>query len=83
MIVVASPGAEPTGGYSVEITGLVVQDDVLTVHWRVNAPKPGDAVTQEVTHPAQAVLTERFEGKVVFDGPKAPAPESDAYFASP
>ena len=75
MIVVASPGAEPTGGYSVEITSLVVQDDVLTVHWRVNAPKPGDVVTQEVTHPAQAALTERFEGKVVFDAaPKTTAP---------
>ena len=29
MMVVVSPGAEPTGGYSVEITGLMVQDDLL------------------------------------------------------
>ncbi len=75
MIVVASPGAEPTGGYSVEITGLAAQDDLLTVHWRVNAPKPGDLVKQEISHPAQAVLTERVEGKSVFDpAPKAAAP---------
>ena len=74
MLVVAAAGAEPTGGYTVEITGLVVDGDVLHVHWQVNAPKPGDVVTQQVTHPAQAVLTEHFTGDVVFDGPKAPAP---------
>jgi hypothetical protein len=76
MIVVVSAGAQPTTGYTVEIIGLVVQDDVLTVHWKLNPPKPGDAVKQELTHPAQAVLTERFEGKATFDAPppKAPAP---------
>src|SRR5439155_23682292 len=76
MIVVASAGAMPTGGYSVDVTGLVVQDDVLNVHWKLNSPKPGDFVKKEVTHPAQAVLVERFEGKAAFDAPpKAPAPE--------
>ena len=76
MIILASAGAKPTGGYSVDITGLVVQDDVLYVHWKLNSPKPGDFVTQSFTHPAQAVLTERFDGKVVFDAPpKTPAPE--------
>jgi PrcB C-terminal len=69
MIVVASAGAKPSSGYTVEITGLDVQDDVLTVHWRLNSPKPGDFVTQSATHPAQAVLTERFDGKVVFEAP--------------
>jgi hypothetical protein len=73
MILVVSAGAKPTSGYTVEITGLDVQDDVLTVHWRLNSPKPGDFVTQSFTHPAQAVLTERFDGKVVFEAPpKAP-----------
>ncbi len=74
MLVVATAGAEPTGGYTVEITRLVVDGDVLHVHWRVNAPKPDDVVTQQVTHPAQAVLAERFTGEVVFEGPKATAP---------
>ncbi len=72
MLLVATAGAEPTGGYTVEITRLVVDGDVLHVHWRVNEPKPGDVVTQQVTHPAQAVLTEHFTGQVVFEGPKAP-----------
>jgi PrcB C-terminal len=74
MIIVVSAGAKPTSGYTVEITDLDVQDDVLTVHWRLNSPKPGDFVTQSFTHPAQAVLTERFDGKVVFQAPpKAPS----------
>lgn len=69
MILVASAGARPTGGYTVEITSLVVQDDVLLVHWKLNAPKPNDVVTQSFTHPAQAVLAEYYGGKVVFDPP--------------
>ena len=66
MVIVVSGGAKPTSGYSVEITGLDIQNDVLTVHWRLNSPKPGDFVAQSATDPAQAVLTERFDGKVVF-----------------
>jgi PrcB C-terminal len=69
MIVVASAGAKPTGGYSVEITGLSMKDDVLIVHWRLTSPKPGDFAPQTSTHPAHAVLTERFDGKVVFEAP--------------
>ncbi len=72
MIVIASPGAEPTAGYHVDITGLVVLDDVLHVQWRVIPPAPAAPVKQEVTHPAQAVLAEHFDGKVVFDAPAPP-----------
>jgi hypothetical protein len=72
MIVVVSAGAKPTSGYTVEITGLDEQDDVLTVHWRLNSPKPGDFVAESFTHPAQAVLTQRFDGKVVFAAPPKP-----------
>ncbi len=69
MIVVVTAGAEPTTGYSVGITGLDLQDEVLTVHWSLTAPKPGDFVKTVATNPGQAVLTERFDGKVVFVGP--------------
>ena len=69
MIVVVTAGAKPTTGYSVGITGLDVHDEVLTVHWSLTAPELGDFVKTVVTHPGQAVLTERFEGKVVFVGP--------------
>jgi hypothetical protein len=69
MVVVVTAGAKPTGGYSVEITSLSVKDKTLTVHWKLKSPGPGSIVTQAFTHPAQAVLTERFEGEVKFDPP--------------
>jgi hypothetical protein len=74
MVVVATGGTKRTGGYSVEITDLKVKDGVLTVHWKLNTPKPGSPLTQAITHPAQAVLAERFDGKTVFD-PPAPKEE--------
>ena len=69
MVIVVTAGAKPTGGYSVDVTSLAVKDKTLTVHWKLKSPAPGSFVTQAFTHPAQAVLTERFEGEVKFDPP--------------
>jgi len=69
MVVVISGGVQPTGGYSVQVNKLAVKDNVLTVHWKLNSPKPGDFVTQVLTRPGLTVLTERFEGEVRFDPP--------------
>jgi hypothetical protein len=69
MLILVSSGTRRTGGYSVEITQLDVRDNALTVHWKLNAPKPGQPVTQALTHPAQVLLVERFEGPVRFDPP--------------
>jgi hypothetical protein len=74
MVVVATGGTKSTGGYSVEITDLKVKEGMLTVHWKLNTPKPGAVLPQAITHPAQAVLVERFDGKTVFD-PPAPKQE--------
>lgn len=71
MVVVVTAGPKPTGGYSVTIDKLVAADKQLTVKWTLKSPGPGDFVTQAFTHPAQAALTEQFEGKVKFD-PAAP-----------
>jgi hypothetical protein len=69
MIVAATGGTRRTGGYRVEIENLTVKDGTLTVHWKLHSPKPGEPVTQTITHPAQAALVERFEGKTEFDPP--------------
>lgn len=71
MIVVVSAGSKPTGGYSVEVTGLEVKEKELVVKWKLNSPGPNSIVTQAFTHPAQTILVDRFEGKVTFD-PVAP-----------
>jgi hypothetical protein len=73
MVVVISGGVQRTGGYSVQVNKLAVKDNVLTVHWKLNSPKPGDIVTQVLTRPGLTVLTERFEGELRFD----PAPPKE------
>jgi hypothetical protein len=67
MMLLVEAGQRKTGGYSVEVTGLEVKDQVLTVKWKVNEPKPGSPVSPEPTFPGAALLVERFEGKVTFD----------------
>jgi hypothetical protein len=69
MLVVASAGMKPTGGYRVEILNLPVKDGTLTVRWKLNSPPPGGIVTQVITYPAEMVLIERFAGTVKFDPP--------------
>jgi hypothetical protein len=71
MLIVVTGGVKRTGGYSLEITKIETADKVMTIHWKLNSPKPGSPVTQTITHPAQTVIVERFEGKVVFDPPAA------------
>jgi hypothetical protein len=71
MFIVVTGGVKRTGGYSVEITKIETADKVMTVHWKLNSPKPGSAVTQTITHPALTVIVDRFEGKVVFEPPAA------------
>jgi hypothetical protein len=71
MLLVVTGGMKRTGGYNVEITKIETADKVMTVHWRLNAPKAGSPVTQTITHPAQTALVERFDGKVVFNPPLA------------
>jgi hypothetical protein len=73
MVISISGGVQRTGGYSVQANKLTVKDNVLTVHWKLNSPKPGDFVTQVVTRPGLTVLTEGFEGEVRFD----PAPPKE------
>jgi hypothetical protein len=69
MVVVVTGGAKPTGGFRVEILGLTLKDKELIVKWKLHSPKPGDFVTQAFTHPAEAVLVEKVDAKVVFDPP--------------
>lgn len=69
MVVVATAGAKPTGGYRVEVVSVAVKDGAVQVKWKLHSPKPGSIVTQAFTHPGEAVLVEKAEGKVVFDPP--------------
>ena len=59
-------GTRPTGGFSVEITGIDKQGNELTVTWRERKPGRDDMVTQILTSPYQLVTIDRFDGPVKF-----------------
>lgn len=69
MLVVASAGQKPTGGYRVEITSLAVKDGTLTVRWKLHSPAKDAIVTQALTYPGEMVLVDRYVGNVKFDPP--------------
>lgn len=58
-VVVAYQGRQPTGGYSVEITGIVRNGTVLAVTLNERRPASGSFTTQVVTSPYVAVSIPR------------------------
>ncbi len=50
-VVFLEAGEKPTGGYSINISGLVDQTDLLVIHYLVSVPPTGAVVTQTLTHP--------------------------------
>ena len=68
MLVVVSGGTQRKGGFRVEVTGLEMKGETLTVKWKITPPK--GLATQALTHPAEVVLVPAFAGKVVFDPAK-------------
>lgn len=59
-------GEKPTGGYSVRIEDVARGRRGEVVVVRLEAPKPGAAVTQAVTYPYDLVRTPRLPRAVVF-----------------
>jgi uncharacterized protein (DUF885 family) len=58
-VVVAYQGRQPTGGYSVEITGIVRNGTVLAVTPNERRPASGSFTTQVITSPFAAVSVPR------------------------
>jgi len=59
-------GTRPTGGFSVEITGIERQGKELIVTWLEKKPGPDEMVTQVLTSPYHLVTIDRFDGPVKF-----------------
>jgi hypothetical protein len=75
MVVVVTAGAKPTGGYRVEVLSARVKDGAMTVKWKLHMPM--GFATQAFTHPAEAILVEKFDGKATFDPPAPKAENRD------
>ena len=59
-------GTRPSGGFSVEITGIERQGKELIVSWREKKPGADQMVTQVLTAPYQLVTIDKFDGPVKF-----------------
>jgi hypothetical protein len=82
MIVVATAGAQPTGGFKFDITSVAVKGDTLTVKWKLTPPT--GVVTNAFTHPGEAVLVEKADFKnAVFDPPAPKGRGADREEAQP
>ena len=66
MVIAASLGQRPTGGYGIVIDGVYEAQGQLYVVVRDMAPAPGSIVTESVTAPVVAVATSRSDATVVF-----------------
>lgn len=63
-LVIAALGEQPTGGYSIEITAIQQEGDMLFVEGK--ASKPGDAaVTQALTYPYAAAVIANTDATIV------------------
>ena len=70
-------GTRPTGGFSVQITGIERQGKELIVTWLEKKPGRDDMVTQVLTSPYHLVTIDKFDGPVKFTRASDPAADKD------
>lgn len=66
MVVVATMGTRPTGGYTIEIEGVHAAEDRVYVEVVEKSPGAGCLTTQALTAPAVAVAVEVRSGEATF-----------------
>lgn len=66
MVIAASLGQRPTGGYDISIDAVYEAEGQLFVVVRETAPSPGSIVTQAVSAPVAAVAAPRSDAPVIF-----------------
>ncbi len=54
-----SLGARPTGGWSVTIQSIALEDTQMRILAREGRPRPGEAVTQAFTYPGDCAVVDR------------------------
>ncbi len=62
----ATWGSRPTGGYSVKIREAVQRQDAIYVEIEYTSPRPGEMVTQALTHPYVIAVIDEPEKPVKF-----------------
>ena len=65
-IIAVYQGSHSTGGYSIEITRIIEEDDQVIVYVKESSPSPGAEVTQAFTQPYHIVKTQKITKEIVF-----------------
>jgi PrcB C-terminal len=66
MVVGVFLGTRPTGGYTVEITGVQVEGQDLVVSYQERKPGRDELAAQVITSPYDLAIVDRHEGQVRF-----------------
>ena len=66
MIVCVFDKVRSTGGISVEIENIVIDNDSTKIKYSIKKPAPGEMATSVVTQPYHIVKTQKSEGVLVF-----------------
>ena len=72
MVVAVFLGAQPTGGFAVEITGARLEGDTLVIRYVEQRPGRRDVVSQMLTSPFHVVKLPRHQGAVRFEAVPPP-----------
>ena len=60
-------GEKPTGGYSIEITDVLKQNDFIEFLIKIDEPDPGQMVTEAITSPYHIIKLKRYDMEFLFN----------------
>jgi len=67
MVVGVFLGEKQTGGYEVEVTDVLDQNDYIEFQIKINEPDPGEIVAQSITSPYHIIKLNKIEKEMVFN----------------
>lgn len=60
-------GKQPSGGYSISVTGLYETENAVYVHTNLLGPSPGEVKKESASFPYIVIKTEKLDKTVVFE----------------
>lgn len=67
MVIGVFLGEKPTGGYTVEISDVLKQDDYIEFLIKINEPDPGEIVTEAITSPYHIIKINKSDMEFLFN----------------
>lgn len=67
LYICAGYGKQPSGGYSISVTGLYETENAVYVHTNLLGPSPGEIKKESASYPYIVIKTEKLDKTVVFE----------------